>query len=263
MKRLLQTTGLLVALSPALHAEINLSETFSSYTNGDLAGQGSWTQTGGTTNAPVQVNNGVAVLGATGQDIYKPLTSGLTLADGGSFYIGATINVATAAAGGDYFLHFTPALGDSSLFYARTFIRSSGAGFQLGYLETSGAGGSVNYGATEFSFGTDYRIVLAYNRVAGLVNDTANLYVNPADAQNQGNNTALLSDTWTSVSAEPAGIAAVNLRQGSAANAPTLTVDDLIVATTFAEAVAVPEPTAASLLALAGGAWLLRRSRRA
>lgn len=266
MKRLLQTAGLLAAcaaLAPALHAEVNLLETFSSYSNGDLVGQGSWAQTGATTNAPIQAINGVASLATTGQDVYKPLTSGLTLSDGSSFYIGATIKVATAAAGGDYFLHFTPAAGDSSLFYARTFIRSSGSGFQLGYLETSGSGGSVNYGTTEFSFNTDYRIVLAYNRVAGTVNDTANLYVNPADGQNQGNNIALVSDTWTSVSAEPVGVAAVNLRQGSAANAASLTVDDLVVATTFAEAVTVPEPTAASLLALAGGAWLLRRSRRA
>jgi hypothetical protein len=251
-----------ITLSAQTQAATYLSDSFNSYSNGDLAGQGSWAQTGTTATTPIQVVNGVASFGTSGQDIYSPLSSIVTPADGTSFYIGLTLNVSAAQSGGDYFLHFAPEVGTSTLFFGRTFVRSSGAGFQLGYLETSGAGGAVAYGTTELSFATDYRVVLAYNRVAGTVNDTASLYVNPDDAGNESNNTPYLTDTWTSASAEPVAIATLNFRQGAAGNAATLTVDNLVGTDTFAEATVVPEPTTAGLVAVGAGLLAIRSRRR-
>lgn len=264
MKKLLCfCCGLLVA-TVSLRATPLFSDSFT-YPNGNLVTQGPWLQNGVSAVTPVQVLTGRAMLGSSGQDVNAALSSPFSLVNGTSFYIGATINLSAAQATGDYFLHWSPATG-STIFLSRVEARSSGAGFQLGYVETSGTGASLTWGTTVLSFGQDYRMVLAYNVVAGAVNDTANLYVNPTDNLVEANNTPYLSDTWGSVTGESATLGAINLRQGTAANAPTLSIDDLGVATTFAEAATftqVPEPTSLSLLGSFGLlAWYMARRRR-
>ena len=255
MKKLLCfCCGLLVATA-GVRATPLFSDNFA-YPDGNLAGQGPWLQNGTSAATPVQVTTGRAMLGTSGQDLNAAISPAFGLVDGTSFFIGATINLSAAQASGDYFLHWSQVTG-TTIFISRVQARSSGAGFQLGYVETSGTGASLTWGTTVLNFSQDYRMVLAYNVVSGLVNDTANLYVNPTDLLVEGNNAAYLSDTWGSISAEVATLGAINLRQGTAANAPTLSVDDLGVATTFAEAAtftAVPEPTTLSLL---GGFGLL------
>ena len=230
-----------------LQAATLFSDTFDLYTAGDLAGQGPWLQNGSSTATPVQVNNGRVWLGTSGQDLNAPLSSPLTLVDGTTFYIGATINLSAAQSAGDYFLHWSPATS-STIYISRLYAKADGAGgFLLGYVETSGTGASLTYGTQSLSFNQDYRVVVAYDVVSGAVNDTARVYVNPTDWNVEGNNTPYLSDVWNSASAESTVFGAINLRQGSAANAPTLSLDNLAVATTFVEV--VPEP---SSLALAG-----------
>ncbi|MEK7707990.1 MAG: PEP-CTERM sorting domain-containing protein [Verrucomicrobiota bacterium] len=236
-------------------ATVIFSENFNSYANGNLTNQGPWLQTAAAAN-PVQVANGnsgkVASL-FTGQDVYAAFGSPYnpyTIADGTSFYIGLTLNVSAATAGGDYFLHVTPSAGNSSAFFERFFVKSSGSGFVLGYLETSGTGGVINYGSTVWSFNTDYRAVIAYNAVAGTVNDTASVYVNPTDYLVQGNNAAEISDLWTTVFSETNKVAAINLRQGGSTTAATLSVDDIFVGTTFADVSAAPEPSSIALVGL-------------
>ena len=234
----------LIGVSSSVGATL-FSDDFT-YSNGNLVGRGGWLQTGSTATSPLQVSNGAASLGISGQDIYSPLVSVLTLSPGTGFYYGLTINVSAAQATGDYFIHFTPTVGDSSSFFGRTFIKSSGAGFVLGYLEVSG--GTANYGSTVLSFNTSYRLVVAYNSVSGTLNDTASLYVNPSNSVVEGQNSPYLSDTWTSATAEPAAIAALNLRQGKGGGsaAPTLTVDLLSAGDAFSSAAGfspVPEPS--------------------
>lgn len=250
MKKLLSCLcGLLLATLGA-RATVLFSDTFS-YPDGDLVGRDGWVQTGTTTTTPVQVVSGRVVL-ATGQDVQNPLATPYTLVDGTPFFIGATLNVQSATATGDYFLHWSPA-AQSIAFISRVEIRSSGAGFNMGYVETSGTGASLTWGSTVFNFNQDYRAVLQYNPVAGAVNDTADLYMD---------GTLELQDTWGSATAEATTLGTLNFRQ-AAANAPGLHVDDLVLATTFAEASVIPEPTSLSLL---GGfgllAWTLIRRRK-
>ncbi len=124
----------------------------------------------------------------------------------------------------------------------------------MGYVETSGTGASLTWGSTVFSFNTDHRMVLQYNPVAGPVNDTADLFMN-------GN--LELSDTWNSVTAESTTLGTLNFRQ-AAANAPGVQVDDLNMATTFAEVATftpVPEPSTAALIGLGLLASFIRRRK--
>jgi trimeric autotransporter adhesin len=264
MKKILFCTcGLMLATLGSRGTPL-FSDNFN-YNDGNLVGQGPWLQNGASATTPIQVSAGRAIIGSSGQDVNAALSSPFSLVDGTSFYIGATINVSAASATGDYFLHWSPAVS-STIFISRIEARSSGSGFQLGYVETSGTGATLTWGTQVLNFNQDYRMVLGYNVVAGTVNDTANLYVDPTDSSVEGNNTPYLTDTWGSVSAEVNTFGAINLRQGNAANAPTLSIDDLGVATTFTEAAVftpIPEPSTVSLLGAFGLlAWHIVRRRK-
>src|SRR6185436_4045011 len=106
------------------------------------------------------------------------------------------------------------------------------------------------WGTTVLSLSTDYRVVVGQKFVAGLVNDTFSLYVNPTDPSVEANNMAYLLHTWSSVSPETATYAAVNLRQGTAGNAAAVLVDNIFVSKTFADVTVVPEPSSIALAAL-------------
>lgn len=237
------------------------SEDFNSYANGNISGQGPWTATASAAT-PMQVANGRAQLGTSGQDEYAAFGAAVVNADGTSFYYGLTLNVISAQAAGDYFFHVSNPAGTTSLFYERLFARSSGAGFQLGFLDTSGTGSLTTWGTTELSLNTDYRIVVGQNFIAGPVNNTFAVYVNPSDLTIEANNTAYLTHTWTSVNAETDTIAAVNLRQGGAANSAAVLVDDILISKTFSDVTAVPEPSSIALAVLGGLALLGCLKRR-
>ena len=244
-------------------ADVNFSDNFNSYANGNLVGQGPWTQTGASATTPIQVSSGAAVVGTSGQDIYAALAAPINLQDGQSFYIGADLNFSSAQAAGDYFLHYSSPVGTTSVFQERIFAKSSGSGLVLGY--DAGAGTAVNYGSLVLSLNQTYRIVLDYTAVAGITNDTFAMYVNPVDTSVEGNNTAYLTSVYNSSSSpESPTVSAINLRQGTAANAPALTVDNLDVTTTFGEAAVftVPEPSTIALgvfSGLVGVIWFRRR----
>ena len=250
MRKLLFCFCALFLATSGVQASRLFLDTFS-YLDGDLVGNDGWVQTSTTTTTPIQVVSYRAVM-FTGQDVQTEISPAYNLVDGTPFFIGATINVQSATTSGDYFLHWSPALQNNS-YISRVEIRSSGTGFQMGYVETSGTGASLTWGSTVFDFNTDYRMVLQYNPVLGPVNDTADLYMD-------GN--LELSDTWDSGTAEQTVLGTLNLRQASA-NAAALQVDDLVLATTFAEASVIPEPTSLSLMGGLGLlAWTCIRRRK-
>jgi len=261
MKKLCLLAVASVATSYSALATVYFSDNFDGYANGNLVGQGPWQQTGAVATSPVQANNGAVSLGNTGQDIYAPLISPTTINDGSSLYIGVDVTVTAAQSAGDYFLHWTPTVGNSSIFQERLFAKSSGGGYVLGYTSTTG---TAVYGTTVLNFGTDYRLVLNYTGVPGLANDTFALYVNPTDTTTEGNNTAYMTGGFVGTGSETNAVAGINLRQGTAANAPSETVDNLDMATTFGEAAVftVPEPSAAALGILGGLAGLVAWKRR-
>jgi hypothetical protein len=263
MKRILVCSLAAIAVTSQVSASVLFSDDFS-YPNGALIGQGGWGITGTSTVNPLQVNNGAVALLPTGQDANAPVGP-VTLTGDMSFFIGATINL-SAATTGDYFLHWSPSpLSTTTIFIGRVFAQASGSGYRLGYLETSGTGGTTVYGGVDLNFNQNYRVVLAYNVVSGTLNDTASLYVNPTDLLSESGNTPYLTDTWTSISAEATTLGAVNVRQGGATSGATLTVDDLGVTTTFAEAATftpIPEPSTYALAGLGAAALLIFRRRK-
>ena len=204
----------------------------------------------------------MVTLNSSGQDVAGGFNASLTPTDGSAIYFGLAINVSAAQATGDYFFADNTTTGNTNN-SDRVYIKSTTGGYLLGF--TSASSGTISYGTTVLSLSTNYRFVLAHNFVAGAANDTFNLYINPTGAETS--NTPYLSYTFSGTTAEPTAYGALLLRQGSATAAPTLVVDDVDAATTFAEAAtfttaSVPEPTTyAYVVAGLGGLVLVSRRR--
>ena len=252
---MLFVAGISVATSKAA---IVFNDNFDTYTvNSALVGQGGWLQTGGTTTNPIQVVAGttsqVAGLVTTGQDAYSAFTAAIPHVTGNMLQTDETINVSAAQATGDYFSHLTDVVGGSSVFLQRLFVKSTTGGYLLGLEPTAGGGAVAIYGTTVLPLSTDESIDIIWNFNAGTTADTFAVSVNGVPYA------GLTSVPWGSTLAEPVSLLAANLRQGTAASAPTVTVDNYEVQGTPA----VPEPTSLGLLVAAGGMMLGRRSRRA
>ncbi len=249
-----------LGLAASAGAATIFSDTFS-YPNGALlpvppatgpAVNGGWVATG-TANAtnPIQVTGGVAVMLTSGQDGNSPFSSNFAHADGDKLVTSLDVNVSAAQASGDYFTHLGNT-GDSSLFFQRLFVKSSGAGYVLGIIGSSvPSGGAPVYGGAVLGFGTSTHIDVTWNVLAGALNDTFDIAVNGSPY--------VTGAAWTSTTGEPAGsLSTVNLRQGSGTAAATLTVDNININYTPA---VVPEPMALGLIAPA--ALMIARRRRA
>jgi trimeric autotransporter adhesin len=240
-------------LASTTHAAVVFSDDFDSYTTGtNLAGQGGWTATT-VAATPIQVAGATdkfAQVNTSGQDDFKVFTSGVSRVDGEDLLTSVEVTLSAAQATGDYFFHVSDPVGTTSNFYQRLFARSSGAGFQLGMLGSSGTGSVVTYGTTVLNFGQTYDVDIDWNFIAGIQNDTFDVTVDGS---------AYVTHTWNSTSVnEPATISAANLRQGTAANAPTVQVDNIVIDGDTL----VPEPTSLAAVGLGAIAMLRRRRSR-
>jgi hypothetical protein len=221
------------------------------YANGGLIGQpatapaaSQWVNTSAAGTNPITISgnngtntgNGLVTLTTSGEDDRLPFTGALNAADSSSVYLSADINL-TAAQTGDYFLSLGD--GSTSIFDLRIYAKAVTGGYALALLtngSTAPAAGA--YGAA-IPFNTKEHIVAEYDFVAGSTpaNDTSELYLNPSDPLYGGNNlyvNGVLGGTTT----DATQLSAVYLRQGSAASAPSGTVDNIAV---------VPEPATFAL----------------
>ena len=266
--RLLFTSLVIAFISVGVcRADIVFQDSFS--TNGALVTSlpqvgAAWAQTGTSATNPIQVSGGRVQISNTGQDAWGGFSSQVATTPGDSIYVGLDINVTSASAGGDYFLHFSDPAGTTTNFYNRIFLRAATGGFQIGIASNSGTGTVTTYGATALNFGQNYRIVSAWDFVSGTGNDVLNLYVDPVSGDRSSNTAYISNYSWTGTGEPTAFVSAVNLRQGGTTSFPVLSGDNLIVSkNNFAEAAAVPEPTCVSLLGMAGIAMLAVRRQKA
>jgi hypothetical protein len=217
------------------------------YTDGGLIGQDGWVITGTSVVNPIKVANtatdGTVTLTTTGQDVRRLFTPAVV---SDSLFMKFEITVASAQATGDYSIHLGD--GGASNFYARTYIKSSDAGFSMALGTSSGTTGLV-YGGT-LDFNTTYNILVRYDLVAGLANDTGALFVNPTTLSGTGDTAYVAA---TNVGVDATTLSSFSFRQGTASSAAGLTIDDVAV-------FVVPEP-ATALLGAVGLLGLLRRRR--
>jgi len=227
------------------------------FIDGNLVGQNGWLQTSTATNNPIQYNSsvGAAIIGNTGQDVYKAFTTQAPKTDGTSLMTRLDFKLTAVQTTGDYFFNLSDPAGTTSNFYGRLFARSSGSGFNLGLLTTSGTGSATQWTTSVFNLNQSYTAVLTWNFVGGAANDTMALYINPS-TDNISALTAEVSSNWLSTSVgEPATkLSAVNLRQGSSTTGPTLNATYISVGNTLGEVGIIPEPSSSMLMVLGAGA---------
>jgi hypothetical protein len=236
------------------------------YVNGALAGtaatansegQNGWKQTSTANATPIQITSGAAIIGTSGQDIYHAFDSTASATAGTTLFVGASLKVTAAQSGGDYFLNVGDPVGTTSSFFGRVSAKSTAGGFLLGIQSTSGTGSAVTYGTTVLTLNQTYNVVYAYDFVAGALNDTFALYVDPNSAT-RASLTAYVSAAWLSSSvAEPAQLTEICLRQGSSSAAPSVSVYSLAASNNLAAF--IPAPGAVALIGLAGMVGSRRR----
>jgi len=236
--------ALVSAAALSAHAASLISDDYSTYTAGNLVGQGNWLQTSTATATPIQVSGGDVVLGTSGQDAYKAFSSSWSHSTQTSLTSYLDLSVNTAKSGGDYFYHYGDSAGTVGGFFGRLYAKSTTGGFLLGL---SGSSETAAYGTTVLSLSTAYSVKFVWNFVTGTLNDTFALYVN-------GSSTPYLTYTWGSTIAEPSQIVQSNYRQGTSSSAPSVSISSLEV---------VPEPTTFALLFGGIGLmlWMLRLKR--
>ena len=273
------SAALLVAGVPAARATVLLNETFD-YPDGELgtASGGVWLNhsgTGGQTiaNNQLVLNDGDFVPGGNSTsftgDYHRAFTG--PAATSGTVYAAFDVTVSTADApfstfADGYFAHFAQATNTETSDFTQfnfsgrvTQLRGTGvtqsdqaASYKLGVINTGNSDSSIRANATlftdEFVPGTTYRYVTAFN----FDDNTARLWVNPVDASSP----SVFSDTGDG---DPTSLGYYAFRLGSGGFDGDETIDNLVVATTFAEAAAVPEPASMAVLGLAGLALLRRR----
>jgi MYXO-CTERM domain-containing protein len=240
--------GTVAAVCGATEAAIYYGTSFATYANGGLVGQNGWAQTGTSATNPIQVTGGEAVLGTTGQDVYAAFSSNAPVTAGTTLYYSATLKVTSAQAAGDYFFHLSDPAGTTSNFYGRVFAKSSGSGFLLGMSPNTT---TATYGSSVLNFNQTYQVVVAWDFVNGVSNDSFSLFVDP-NSTNRGDLTSYVSVAFASGAEPSTQVSAINLRQGTAANAPAIRVASLAAGSTLADVGVVPAPGAMALLGVAG-----------
>ncbi len=224
------------------HSQVLLEENFTFL--GPLASNG-WTPIAAAGTSPINAaspglvypslpSSGVgnaASISTTGEDDRKLLNA---TDSSGSIYSSCLLNLSAAQASGDYFYALS---SSTSGFIARVFARSSGAGFQLGILKSSGGVTTPSYDTNVLSFGTTYLIATKIERLGGTTtDDVASLWVNPPLGASETSATVT-----NSAGNDLANIDSIVLRQGSAVNAPTLRLGNILVGTSW-EAVTPATP---------------------
>lgn len=190
----------------------------------------------GTGNAALIGNGG-------GEDVNKPLSAEFNT-NGGTIYMSALVNVNETAADktGDYFLH----LGDRTapetftFFAGRVYARVVGNAVNFGLSNT----GTATYGTTNFAKNTTYLVIVKYT-IDNTGNDPTQLWVLPTTVPASEGAAGAPEVSNTGTTGQDV-IDAVGLRQGSNVNQPSVIVDSVRVANTWAELVgggAGPTPT--------------------
>lgn len=241
MKRAFLKLSLILASADLCRAGLVFSDTFTEVNGTALightpdSGSGAWIQDGVSSVNPITINNNAISLANTGQDARSIFSSSVTAVAGQSLYLGLSLNV-SAAVSGDYFLTLYANGGASD---SRLYAKSTTGGFLLGLQTATTA--SIAYGTTVLSLNNTYQIVMRHDFINGAGNDTMGLYVNPISGE--GNNSTYITVVGTG-GTDPTSILGIFFRQGTTGAAPTLTVDNLTVGTSFDDVVSVPEPAA-------------------
>ncbi len=210
MKKLFAFFVLLICV--AVNADVLLDDNFN-YPDGSLVDNAAWNSTSvDTTVGELQVDGGkIFVVDGNTEDVYATFTEQTS----GEIYAGFDINV-SAANTGEYFFHYKPSSG--TYYRSRLYVVAKDTGFQFAINYNSSSLAYASFTSQTYDFNTTYRVVVGVdfaNKISSLT------VVDTGDT---------ISATYTYV-VDP--IDGVSIRQRTYTG--DLSIDNLIVATTFSE----------------------------
>lgn len=242
------------------------------YTNGALVGQQGWNGSGsppstvnpiavgatGLTYTGYQSAGGSVFLTDNGEDAGLSLAAEITPATGNTYYYSLMLRHDGTDVGnttGDYFAHLTgTTAATSGNFRGRLFGRQGTTTTDLELGLRYGSNDTITYSGVNIPPNTTAFAVVKITEVAGADNDTAQLFVfvapaaipaaEPGSAQVSISNSAV--NSAQDIANTNQAIGRVGIRQGSAAAAPKLTVDEIRVATTWADILPPIAPSSVS-----------------
>ena len=208
---ILAVAGVLTVVSVGKAATAANIDFSTGYTSANLVGQNGWAVYSTATTSPIQVSSsGVALASvASAQGAYKQYTPYQFAEAGGRVFIRMDINVSAASTTGADFFLVTREIDNSGSAtqgqpvgksYFRTYIKSSGAGFVLGWNPHNDTAVPTPpvYDTTVLNYNQTHTILIRCDSFTGRNNDKTYLHVNPSYASDPTTLTPLLSrTTWT------------------------------------------------------------------
>lgn len=219
-------------------------------TSGALTSNG-WTQISTTATNPISTGNGngltytnygssnignAAIMTTSGQDVYRTFTSQNPGAGTSTAYFSALVSLSAVLTNGDYFLTLgeSSTLSGSATYRARVYAKQGSTASKILFgISTNGT--TIAYTTTEYNINTT--ILIAVKHVFTTSTSTSSLFINPSTSS-EPTSADITEATASTVST---GLDAVVFRQGSAANAATLVIDGVRVATNWGALMGNPQ----------------------
>lgn len=262
----LLTAGLTLLAAGPVSAAVIFSDNFNSPDGTLLSNTTGWTRILGSPNPAMTITDGSlsvqsVISPASPERVYTDLGHAYST---GSLYVGFDFTVTDLPASNNtlgFFAIDTSGVSNTTVGLSFNVGAGDAGGYKVGVALSASATASSPtsvYSTTSYALNTSNRIVIEYNFFEGALNNTANLYLN---------GTVVATAVYGATGAEVASFRHFALRQPTAANSTAVGFDDLVIATTFAEAAtfaAVPEPSscAAFLGAVALAGVVCQRRRR-
>ncbi len=243
--RIFLTIFVIAALFASANSQVVFTENFD-YAAGDSIGAHGWTSFSGSVNPLMVVSPGLTYTGYPGSgvgnacrvsnngiDAYKNMTDSITT---GSVYVSFMVKIDTAKTG-DYFIALLPQ-SSTTLYTPRVYCKDSSGSISFGLSKSSATGGPITYGPNGYLYGTTYVVVVKYTFNTGsTTDDVMNLFVFSSTIPATEPSTPYVGPV-TGTASDANSIGRVALRQGSATLAPSLTIDGIRGAKTWATLVA-------------------------
>ncbi|MCX7784795.1 MAG: T9SS type A sorting domain-containing protein [candidate division WOR-3 bacterium] len=221
-------------------AQLLFQENFS-YTAGTNLTANGWTAHSASGTNPIKVHtvgltfpsyasSGIGLsarVDSTGEDVNRTFTAQTS----GTIYTAFMLRVEKAKPLGDYFFHLSTNPLSSAEYFARIHIKSDASNnlaFGLGKRHTD-----TTFTGFTYAVNTTYLLVVKYAIVSGDNNDQLSLFVFNTSAPATEPATPTVGPISPANSADPANIGSVALRQGQAANGPTVIIDGIRIGTSW------------------------------
>lgn len=236
-----KATLIITILTATVFGQVLFEENFSYPANELLTNHGWTAHSAPGTNSIRVYTPGLTYAGYAGSGIgnaAKVDTSGedvndtFALQTSGTVYAAFMVNIEKATTTGDYFFHLSSNPLSTYYFTGRVYAKNDGSG-NIAFGLTKMNETPVTYTSYSYSLNITYLIVLKCDIIAGDSNDIFSLFIFDSGVPSGEPGTPAIGPYTYTNKADASDIGSVALRQGSAASAPRVIIDGILIKTTW------------------------------